>query len=87
MWAADMRRSTSFITLTKDRDTGRVYPDPIDRRCRIDYTVSNFDRRHIVEGLIAYAKIAYISGLKEFHTTYRDVPPFIRLDISNPAYP
>jgi Choline dehydrogenase and related flavoproteins len=84
MWAAGMGHSISFITLTKDRDTGRVYPDPIDGRCRIDYTVSNFDRQHIVEGLVACAKIAYISGAKEFHTTYRDIPPFIRRDVLNP---
>jgi choline dehydrogenase-like flavoprotein len=83
LWAAGMRHTTSFITLTKDRDTGRVYPDPIDGRVRIDYTVSAFDRRHIVEGLIASAKIAYISGAKEFHTTYRDIAPFIRPDESN----
>jgi choline dehydrogenase-like flavoprotein len=64
--------------LTKDRDSGRVYPDPADGRVRVDYSVSAFDRKHIVEGLIVSAKIAYISGAKEFHTTYRDMPPFIR---------
>ena len=80
LWAAKLKRSTSFIALTKDRDSGRVYPDPHDGRVRIDYTVSNFDRGHIVEGLIASAKIAYITGAKEFHTTYRDIPPFIRPD-------
>lgn len=80
LWAAGMSHSTSFITLTKDRDGGRVYPDPVDGRARIDYTVSPFDRKHIVEGLIASAKIAYISGAKEFHTTYRDLPPFVRPD-------
>lgn len=87
LWAAGMSRSTSFITLTKDRDGGRVYPDPNDGRVRVDYTVSNFDRRHMVEGIIASAKIAYISGAKEFHTTYRDFPPFIRPDSSNPDSP
>ncbi|KAJ5450806.1 uncharacterized protein N7458_007255 [Penicillium daleae] len=87
LWAAGMSRSTSFITLTKDRDGGRVFPDPVDGRPRIDYTVSPFDRRHIVEGIIAAAKIAYISGAKEFHTTYRDIPPFIRPDASNPDAP
>ncbi|KAJ5126478.1 hypothetical protein N7448_007257 [Penicillium atrosanguineum] len=70
-----------------DRDTGRVYSDPTDGRVRIDYTVSAFDRRHIVEGLIASAKIAYISGAKEFHTTYRDIAPFIRPDESDPENP
>jgi hypothetical protein len=87
LWAAGMSRSTSFITLTKDRDGGRVFPDPVDGRPRIDYTVSPFDRRHIVEGIIAAAKIAYISGAKEFHTTYRDIAPFVRPDKSNPDAP
>ncbi|KAJ5343713.1 Alcohol dehydrogenase long-chain fatty [Penicillium brevicompactum] len=87
LWAANMRRSTSFITLTKDRDSGRVYPDPVDGRCRIDYTVSAFDRKHIVEGIIASAKMAYIAGAKEFHTTYRDLPPFIRSEASRPDAP
>ncbi|KAJ5671323.1 hypothetical protein N7507_000450 [Penicillium longicatenatum] len=84
---AKMRRSTSFITLTKDRDGGRVYPDPNDGRVRIDYQVSSFDRRHIVEGLIAAAKIAYISGAKEFITTYRDIDGFVRPDSSDPDSP
>jgi len=83
LWAAGMRRSTGLITLTRDRDAGRVYPDPTDGRVRVDYTVSAFDRRHAVEGLIAGAKIAYISGAKEFHTSYRDIPPFIRPDESS----
>ncbi|KAJ5456156.1 uncharacterized protein N7458_003739 [Penicillium daleae] len=77
LWAAGMSRSTSFITTVM---VVRVFPDPVDGRPRIDYTVSPFDRRHIVEGIIAAAKIAYISGAKEFHTTYRDIPPFIRPD-------
>ncbi|CDM31622.1 CAZyme family AA3 [Penicillium roqueforti] len=87
MWAAKMRHSTSFIVLTKERDTGRVYPDPVDGRCRIDYTVSAFDRKHMVETLIGIAKIAYISGAKEFHTVYRDLPPFIRPETSDPEAP
>ncbi|KAJ5925342.1 hypothetical protein N7454_007981 [Penicillium verhagenii] len=85
--SANFRRSTSFITLTKDRDGGRVYPDPTDGRVRIEYQVSAFDRRHIVEGLIAAAKIAYISGAKEFVTTYRDIPPFVRDDSSDADSP
>ncbi|KAJ5157947.1 Alcohol dehydrogenase long-chain fatty [Penicillium coprophilum] len=87
LWAAKLRRSTGFITLTKDRESGRVYPDPVDGRCRIDYTVSAFDRKHIVEAIIASAKIAYITGATEFHTAYRDLPPFIRPDASDPEAP
>ncbi|KAJ5266519.1 hypothetical protein N7478_009327 [Penicillium angulare] len=85
--AAKMRRSTSFITLVKDRDGGRVFPDPTDGRVRVDYTVSPFDRRHIVEGVVAAAKIAYISGAKEVITTSREIDPFIRPDSSDPDAP
>lgn len=55
-----------------------MYPDPVDGRVRVDYTPSAYDRKHIVEALIACAKIAYISGADEFHTSYRDLPPFLR---------
>ncbi|KAJ5131562.1 uncharacterized protein N7515_007601 [Penicillium bovifimosum] len=83
LWAAKMSHCTSFIPLARDRDTGRVYPDPVDGRCRIDYKVSAFDSKHIVEATIACAKIAYITGAKEFHTTYGDHPPFIRSENSD----
>ncbi|KAL5333286.1 hypothetical protein BJX70DRAFT_72858 [Aspergillus crustosus] len=75
---AKLPQSAGFITLVRDRDPGRVYPDPNDGRVRIDYSVSAFDRHHMVEALIASARIAYISGAKEVHTSYRDMPPFIR---------
>ncbi|KAJ5708692.1 hypothetical protein N7488_008493 [Penicillium malachiteum] len=87
MSAAKFRRSTSFITLTKDRDSGRVFPDPNDGRVRFEYTTSSFDRRHIVEGIIAAAKIAYIAGAKEFITTSREIEPFIRPAASEPDGP
>ncbi|KAL4891576.1 hypothetical protein BDV59DRAFT_66050 [Aspergillus ambiguus] len=77
-FVAKLPHMSGFITLTKDRDPGRVYPDPVDGRCRVDYTVSQYDRKHILEAIAASAKIAYISGAKEFHTSYRDMPPFIR---------
>ncbi|KAE8355990.1 hypothetical protein BDV28DRAFT_11962 [Aspergillus coremiiformis] len=77
-FVAKLPRMTGFIALTKDRNSGRVYPDPADGRCRVDYTVSAFDRKHIVEALVATAKIAYISGAKEFHTSSSEIPPFIR---------
>ncbi|KAL4806727.1 hypothetical protein BDV18DRAFT_119394 [Aspergillus unguis] len=76
--AAKLRRSAGLITLVRDRDPGRVYPDSKDGRVRIDYSVSPFDRNHMIEALIASAKISYISGAREIHTSYRDMPPFIR---------
>lgn len=77
---AKLRRSAGLITLVRDRDPGRVYPDSADGRVRVDYSVSNFDRNHMLEALIASAKISYISGAREIHTSYRDMPPFIRPD-------
>lgn len=88
LWAAKLPRMSGFIALTKERDAGRVYPDPADGRVRIDYTVSAYDRKHIVEALIATAKIAYISGAREFHTSNREMPPFIRpTEASDPNAP
>ncbi|EAW07136.1 putative long chain fatty alcohol oxidase [Aspergillus clavatus NRRL 1] len=88
LWAAKLPRMTGFIALTKERDAGRVYPDPVDGRARISYSVSAYDRKHIVEALVATAKIAYISGAKEFHTTSREMAPFIRpADASDPNAP
>lgn len=76
MQAANFSRMSGFFTPTKEREAGRVYPDPVDGRCRIDYSVSSYDRKHILEALIATAKIAFISGAKEFHTSCWGVPPF-----------
>ncbi|GIC91405.1 uncharacterized protein Aud_007848 [Aspergillus udagawae] len=88
LWAAKLPRMSGFIALTRERDAGRVYPDPADGRVRIDYTVSAYDRKHIVEALVATAKIAYISGAREFHTSSREMPPFIRpTEASDPNAP
>ncbi|GKZ98706.1 hypothetical protein AnigIFM60653_000039 [Aspergillus niger] len=78
LWVQKLPRMAGLIMLARDQGSGRVYPDPGDGRIRIDYTVSPMDRKHIVEGLIASAKMAYVSGAKEFHTSWREVPPFIR---------
>ncbi|KAF3481055.1 long chain fatty acid oxidase [Arthroderma uncinatum] len=82
-FAANMRRMAGFISLTRDRDTGRVYPDPNDGRCRIEYTPSAFDRKHILEGIIGAAKIAYVSGAKEIRTSSRAIPTFVRPEPSS----
>ncbi|EEQ28573.1 hypothetical protein McanMca71_005355 [Microsporum canis] len=78
IFASNARRMAGFISLTRDRDTGRVYPDPNDGRCRIEYTPSAFDRKHILEGIIGAAKIAYVSGAKEIRTSSQAIPTFVR---------
>jgi choline dehydrogenase-like flavoprotein len=80
LFAANLRRTNGLITLTRDSTPGRVYPDPVDGRCRIQYTPGLVDRRHTLEGAIAAAKIAYVSGAREIRTTCRAIPPFVRSD-------
>ncbi|KAL2843394.1 hypothetical protein BJX68DRAFT_270127 [Aspergillus pseudodeflectus] len=75
--ASKMGRMAGFICLGRDRDSGRVYPDPTDGSCRIEYSTSNFDKQHLIEGLIACAKMAYISGAAEYHTTCSQIPPLL----------
>lgn len=69
---------TGFVIIERDRDTGRVYPDPVDGRCRIRYTPSAFDRQNLVEGMVAAAKITYVTGAKEIFSTHPELAPFIR---------
>jgi hypothetical protein len=75
--ASKMGRMAGFICLGRDRDSGRVYPDPTDGSCRIEYSTSNFDKHHLIEGLIACAKMAYVSGAAEYHTTCSQIPPLL----------
>ena len=76
---------TCHIPIVRDRDSGRIYPDPVDGQARIAYTPSAFDKKHCLEGLIAGAKIAYVEGAKEIWVTHAGVPPFVRSD--TPAEP
>ncbi len=75
---AQFKHMTGFISLARDRDAGRVYPDPVDGRCRIAYTPSAFDKRHILEGMLALARICYVQGAEEIFTVTDGVPSFRR---------
>jgi choline dehydrogenase-like flavoprotein len=76
--AARMKHMCGYISLARDRDTGQVYPDPVDGRCRFKYTTSAFDKRHIIEGLVALAKIQYVAGAAEIFTVIPGVSTFVR---------
>ncbi|KAH7080854.1 hypothetical protein FB567DRAFT_531912 [Paraphoma chrysanthemicola] len=75
---ARMRHMVGYISIVRDRDTGRVYPDPIDGRVRFQYSPSKFDKRHIMEGLLALAKIQYVQGASEIFTVIPGMRPFVR---------
>ncbi|KAK2595760.1 hypothetical protein QQS21_006586 [Conoideocrella luteorostrata] len=78
--ALKYRHLGTFISLTRDRDTGRVYPDPKKGTPRIDYNTSDFDREHTIEGVIALAKICYVSGATEIRPHLQHLLPFIPKD-------
>lgn len=67
-----------FISIARDRDTGRIYPDAASGLPRIEYTPSTFDRGHIMTGVIALAKMCYVTGAAEIHVCIQGVKPFIR---------
>lgn len=72
------KNMVGYISLARDRDTGRVYPDPVDGRVRFSYTVSKLDKQHILEGIIALAKTQYVTGATEIFTMIPGIEPFIR---------
>jgi choline dehydrogenase-like flavoprotein len=76
--ALKFRHMNGFISIARDRDTGRIYPDPVDGKPRIQYTPSAYDRAHIMEGLIAMCKICYVEGATEIQPFIQGVKPFIR---------
>ncbi|KAH7401269.1 hypothetical protein BKA66DRAFT_564925 [Pyrenochaeta sp. MPI-SDFR-AT-0127] len=76
--AARLKHMVGYISICRDRDTGRVYPDPVDGRVRFQYSPSKFDKRHILEGLIALAKIQYVEGAEEIFTVMPGMKPFVR---------
>jgi choline dehydrogenase-like flavoprotein len=75
--ALKFRHTNCFVSIARDRDTGRIYPDSTTGVPRIEYTPSTFDRANIMEGVIALAKICYVEGATEIHTGLPGVQPFI----------
>ena len=83
--------TTGHIALVRDKNSGRVYPDPVDGRCRFSYTPGNFERKAALEGVIACAKIAYVSGAETIYGAVKGWPTFTRTEgsedgISDPSF-
>lgn len=76
--ALRLRHMAGYISLARDRDTGRVFPDPRSGKPAVDYTPSSFDAAHVLEGLIGMAKILYVAGATEIRPFIPGVEPFVR---------
>ena len=78
---AEFKNMVGFISLARDRDTGMVYPDKRDGRCRVAYNPSAFDRKHILEGILALAKISLVAGARKLLCMTPGIEPFVREDL------
>lgn len=81
--AAKFRNMTGYISLARDKDTGQVYPEKQTGKARVNYNVSKFDQRHIIEGMIAIAKMLYVEGAREIVTMVPGATSFIRENVSD----
>lgn len=72
------RHYDGFIALTRDRDSGRVFPDPTTGQPVVDYTPSAFDRENAVEGVIGLARLCHVQGANEIRAYLEAVEPFVR---------
>ncbi|KAL5353149.1 hypothetical protein ACLOAV_001180 [Pseudogymnoascus australis] len=70
--AAKYPHMNSYISLTRDRDPGRVLHGP-----KIEYTPSAFDRRHVLTGLIEMSRMLLVAGAREIHVNVPGIRPFI----------
>lgn len=96
--AADWKRSflkyphaASYISLTRDKDSGFVYPDPVTGKPILSYTPSVFDRESILEGVVRLCDVCLASGADEITTAQVNVSPFrpnksSSLGTHDPAY-
>lgn len=78
--AARLGHMAGYISVPRDRDTGRVYADPADGRCRIQYHPSKFDKDNILEGLAALSRISYEAGAREIFTIVPGMETYLRRD-------
>ncbi|CAK7216507.1 hypothetical protein SBRCBS47491_002854 [Sporothrix bragantina] len=66
-----------FIALTRDRDPGRVFPDPVTGQPIVDYIPSALDREHAVEGVIGIARLCHAAGANEIRAYIAHTRPYI----------
>ena len=75
----------AYVSLVRDRDSGRVYPDPHDGKCRFEYTPSAFDRSSALPGTLACAKILYVQGATTITISHSGLRPFTRQPNPSPS--
>ena len=72
------RHMDGFIALTRDRDSGRIFPDPVTGQPVVDYRPSALDREHAAEGAIGIARLCHAQGASEIRAFIAGVRPWTR---------
>jgi len=75
---AKFHHMIGLIVIQRDKFTGRVYPDPVDGRCRIEYTTAAEDLGYSLEGMQAAAKIAKVMGAREIFSCHPEAQRYER---------
>jgi choline dehydrogenase-like flavoprotein len=70
-----VRNSAQFIVLTRDRHSGRVVWDRAGRP-RLQYTLHPYDRKHLIEGVAAAARIHLAAGASRIYLPHASFPQF-----------
>lgn len=76
--ALGYRHLAGYISVARDRDSGRVYADATTGAPCVEYTPSAFDRAHMLQGILALSRIAYVTGARTIDSFVQGVAPFVR---------
>ncbi|RVD87455.1 uncharacterized protein DFL_001690 [Arthrobotrys flagrans] len=71
---------TNQVIICRDRDSGRIILDPKSGKGRVEYTVSEFDKTHLMESFVAAMKINHVAGAQKIYTPVVGGPIYERLD-------
>ncbi|EPS43540.1 hypothetical protein H072_2482 [Dactylellina haptotyla CBS 200.50] len=71
---------TNNVIIARDRDAGRIILDPKTGKGRIDYIISEHDKKHLLETLISTMKMNRAAGAYRIFPPVVGVPIYTRLE-------
>lgn len=78
--------SYTMVIICRDRDGGRVVLDE-KGLARVDYTISSFDQRSLVQGILRGADAHLMAGAEVIGTAQTAVPAFVASSLSSAKPP
>ena len=73
--------SYTMVIICRDRDSGRIVLDD-KGHARIDYTISSFDQRTLLQGILRGADAHLMAGAQAIATAQTGVPLFVASSLS-----